>query len=59
MSDKMDKNLGCLFMVICIVCLAIWTEYLSYETCKENAKIRNVEYTWGPICGCDLKEKKR
>lgn len=59
MSDKTDKNLGCLFMVIIILCLAIWAEYHSHETCKENAKIRAVEYTWGPICGCNLMEKKR
>lgn len=57
MDSDIDKELSWLFSIILIIGLIIGAEYISYDSCQSKATIMGVDYSWGPIDGCEIKKK--
>lgn len=56
MSDELDKELGCIIMILLILFLIFAGLYLNYQSCETMSTITGVEHTWGPLDGCEIKK---
>jgi len=57
----MDREFLCIIGIIFGICILMVgivggiTMTIDYYSCKRQANLYQMEYTWGPMVGCNLK----